>query len=154
MQIKLTNNPGLDPTELRRKSRRHHAKEGAFAGFLALDDGRIVNLGEIIDISVHGLGFRYTPIAAQPNDFFTHIRLFTRSDSLVFIDKIPCRVIYDQALSVSSWSYLTERRCGVEFMELDPGMEHQVTEFIKQVSSASNRHGSSDELALSCSLPH
>jgi hypothetical protein len=97
--------------EDRRKYPRFPASEMAY----------IVGLGSpahITDISYGGLGVRYKGGNDLPDEFTVDLLQASKS---VIIDRVKCRKTRDETMGkVTLFSYIQERRLGIEFLEPSP----------------------------------
>jgi len=101
--------------EEKRKFRRFKAKEGAFAAFIRPNE--LVNMGQVLDISIGGLCIRYLA-TNNGHHGCTSIKVFGSNDRFIHVDKIECKVVYDHEIPEGSWEQISTRRCGVEFESL------------------------------------
>lgn len=110
----------------RRRSRRYQAKEGTFAVFVTRKD----KLGQIKDISMRGLSFRYV------NDD----RISTSTGELkiiiagygLYLDKVNAETISDfEVINGFSVSPLKMRQTGIKFVDLSPEQKFQLGRFIR-----------------------
>ena len=110
----------------RRRSRRYQAKEGTFAVFVTRKD----KLGQIKDISMRGLSFRYVndsriPAAAG------ELKIIIAGSGL-FLDKVNAETISDfEVINGFSVSPLKMRQTGIEFVNLSPAQKFQLGRFIR-----------------------
>ena len=110
----------------RRQQKRFKAAEGAFAALVDQES----RLGQIKDISSHGLSFRYID---------SHEKLVNASELKIilgnrglYLDKVPFKIISDfQIESEFSFSRVGMRQIGLEFGELTPGQRNRLDRFIK-----------------------
>jgi hypothetical protein len=110
----------------RRQQKRFKAAEGAFAALVDQES----RLGQIKDISSHGLSFRYID---------SHEKLVNASELKIilgnrglYLDKVPFKIISDfQIESEFSFSRVNMRQIGLEFGELTPGQRNRLDRFIK-----------------------
>ena len=118
----------LPPTRLpldRRKRERYRVKEGVLLSPVTTDR----KYWKMLDVSIGGASFRYTP----PEDLnrFSEIDIATQ-DLNFAVDGIPFRVISDCELPDSSPSSFELRRCSVEFGVLTDHQESLLAELIRQ----------------------
>ena len=106
--------------ENRRKYKRVKVKDGSFA--------TQSNIGEIIDISINGLAFRYVDrggggggIVDSPGSGI----LFGSAE--LFLDNLPYKVISDHVIGRGA---SVMRRCGVQFEKLTPEQLAQIEYYI------------------------
>lgn len=110
----------------RRQQKRFKAAEGAFAA-LVDQEGR---LGQIKDISSHGLSFRYID---------SHEKLVNASELKIilgnrglYLDKVPFKIVSDFEIeSEFSFSRVNMRQIGLEFGDLTPGQKDRLDRFIE-----------------------
>jgi hypothetical protein len=110
----------------RRQQKRFKAAEGAFAALVDQES----RLGQIKDISSHGLSFRYID---------SHEKLVNASELKIilghrglYLDKVPFKIISDFEIeSEFSFSRVNMRQIGLEFGELTPGQRSRLDRFIK-----------------------
>ena len=113
--------------EEKRKFKRLKGKEGAFAAFVKPNE--LVNMGQIQDISMGGLCVRYLATDGG-DDEPSSIKIFGANDRFIHVDKVRCRVVYDQEIPEGSWDQISTRRCGVEFENLSARHTSLLREFI------------------------
>jgi hypothetical protein len=101
--------------EEKRKFKRLKGKEGAFAAFMRPDE--LVNMGQIQDISLGGLCVRYLSTDGD-REGYSEIKIFGSNGHFIHVDRVQCKVIYDQELPEYSWEQISIRRCGVQFTNL------------------------------------
>jgi hypothetical protein len=110
----------------RRQQKRFKAAEGAFAALVDQES----RLGQIKDISSHGLSFRYID---------SHEKLVNASELKIilgnrglYLDKVPFKVVSDfEIKSEFSFSRVNMRQIGLAFGELTPGQRNRLDRFIK-----------------------
>lgn len=113
--------------EEKRKFKRLKGKEGAFAAFIRPNE--LINMGQIQDISMGGLCIRYLSVN-EDRDGCCEMKIFGSNDSFIHVDKVPCRIVYDQEVPEYSWEQISIRRCGVEFQNLSVKHLTLLEEFI------------------------
>jgi len=97
--------------EEKRRHNRYPASEMTFVVGLE-------SPGQIIDVSDCGLGVRYKGAEELPDEM--ELDLLNASKSVI-IDRIRCRKVRDEVVGkVAVFSYISERRLGLEFVELTP----------------------------------
>ena len=110
----------------RRRSKRYQAKEGTFAVFVTRKD----KLGQIKDISMRGLSFRYVngePFTAQAGE----LKIIIAGHGL-YIDKVSAESISDfEVINGFSVSPLKMRQTGIKFLDLSPEQKFQLGRFIR-----------------------
>ena len=72
-------------SEEKRKFKRLKGKEGAFAAFIKPNE--IINMGQIQDISMGGLCFRYLS-TKEDNAGCSHIKIFGSNHRFIHVDKV------------------------------------------------------------------
>ena len=110
----------------RRMQKRFRAAEGAFAALVDQES----RLGQIKDISPHGLSFRYID---------RHEKLANASELKIilgnrglYLDKVPFKIISDFKIeSEFSFSRVHMRQIGLKFGELTTGQRSRLDRFIK-----------------------
>lgn len=111
----------------RRHSKRYQAKEGVFAVLVAQKD----KLGQIKDISMRGLSFRYV------NDDYCsgdagELKIFIAGGGL-YIDKVATEVISDFEIKGGFVvSPLKLRQTGIKFIKLTWEQKYQIGRFIRK----------------------
>jgi len=121
--------------EEKRKFKRLKGKEGAFAAFIKPNE--IVNMGQIQDISMGGLCFRYLS-TREDNTECSHIKIFGSNDRFIHLDRVQCRIVYDHEIPEGSWEQISTRRCGVEFENLSLKHLSTLKEFLDTFSFDEN----------------
>lgn len=117
------------PAKERRKSGRFPVKDGALA-FMESNSNLI---GQIDEIGKGGLSFKYLQLTNEKRDA-NIINLFVSKQNYL-IEKLPVQVISDiQIVTKPSFSYVTMRRCGVQFGSLTKKQSTDLEFFIKQFS--------------------
>lgn len=116
-----------------RKYQRFYTQHGAVA---ALEESMSsLKVGLIANISKGGLAFCYLDqikIKEEPNETFNSVISWHVSD--FFMDKIPCEVVSDEEITVSSSSStctLPMRFCRIQFGELVPHQFSKLEDFIE-----------------------
>lgn len=100
----------MDKEEKRRHS-RYPASEMTFVVGLE-------SPGLITDISEGGIGIRYKGAEDLPEELVLDLLNAPKS---VVIDKVRCRKVRDETVGkVAVFSYISERRVGLQFMEPTP----------------------------------
>jgi hypothetical protein len=111
----------------RRHSKRYQAKEGVFAVLVAKQD----KLGQIRDISMKGLSFRYVNDGNGLNDP-EELKIIIAGCGL-YIDKVATEIISDFEIEggfiVSS---LKLRQTGIKFVNLTSEQRYQIGRFIRK----------------------
>ena len=110
----------------RRRSKRYQAKEGTFAVLVTRKD----KLGQIKDISMRGLSFRYVNderVAGQNGE----LKIIIAGYGL-FLDKVSVETITDfEVINGFSVSPLKMRQTGIKFVDLSPEQKFQLGRFIR-----------------------
>jgi hypothetical protein len=117
----------LDPRVLdeRRQQKRFKAQEGAFAALVAQDS----RLGQIKDISIRGLSFRY--IDGNEKLEANELKIIL-GDQGLYLDNVPFKKISDfEIKSEFSFSTVKMRQIGLEFGELTTDQKLQLDRFIQ-----------------------
>ena len=84
--------------------------------------------GLITDISEGGIGVRYKGSDDLPDEVVVDLLNATKS---VLIDQIRCRKVRDEPQGkVAVFTYISERRLGLEFMEPDIDMLDRLVRFV------------------------
>jgi hypothetical protein len=109
---------------------RFRVREQTFAGLLNRESEDVFQLGQIVDISMGGLCLQY--IATQKDEeVASHINIFGRSDKLINVERIPCKIVYDINIPSKGWIKIPEMRSGVEFLSRTSSQEKQIENFMK-----------------------
>jgi hypothetical protein len=117
----------LDPRVLdeRRQQKRFKAQEGAFAALVAQDS----RLGQIKDISIRGLSFRY--IDGNEKLEANELKIIL-GDQGLYLDNVPFKKISDfEIKSEFSFSTVKMRQIGLEFGELTAEQKIRLDQFIQ-----------------------
>ena len=121
----------------RRKLERFPAKSGAIVALRPTPE----ILGEMIDIGLGGLSFRYIQADVRPQDTAELVILLPNRKFC--LDRIPCRPVSDiQRFSDNSFSSLPMRRCSIAFGPLSMQQQNQLEQFILEHTLPSVRHRS------------
>jgi PilZ domain len=112
----------------KRKHKRFKGKEGAFAAFLRPNE--LVNLGNVVDISMGGLCVRYLSTADAGIEV-AGIKIFGSNGRFIHVDRVECKVVYDVEIPEVSWEQLSTRRCGVQFENLSVRHMTRLQDFIE-----------------------
>ena len=111
----------MDQLNDRREHRRYTLRQGVFAGFRP-------NMGEIIDISIGGILFRYMEFAKVVNEKSDFVIC---SEDGCCLDCFPCRVVSDKILAnESSLSQIVTRQRRVMFDRLTNEQQGLLCNFI------------------------
>ena len=110
----------------RRQQKRFRAQEGAFAALVAQES----RLGQIKDISIRGLSFRYIDSHEKLENADALIIIL--GDKGLYLDNVPFKKISDFEIENEfSFSRIKMRQIGLEFGELTPGQRDRLNRFIK-----------------------
>ena len=118
----------LDPSVLdeRRQQKRFKAQEGAFAALVAQES----RLGQIKDISIRGLSFRYID-SHEKLENADALKIILGDEGL-YLDNVPFKKISDFEIENEfSFSRIKMRQIGLEFGELTPGQRNRLNQFIE-----------------------
>jgi hypothetical protein len=110
----------------RRQQKRFRAQEGAFAALVAQDS----RLGQIKDISIRGLSFRYI----DSNEKFENVNelKIILGQQGPYLDNVPFKKISDfEIKSKYSFSTVKMRQIGLEFGELTAEQKMRLDRFIQ-----------------------
>jgi c-di-GMP-binding flagellar brake protein YcgR len=120
----------------KRKFKRFKGKDGAFAAFIKPNE--LINMGQVQNISMGGLCVRY--LSTHDNDGgCSAIKIFGSNDRFIHLDRVQCRIVYDQEVPEGSWEQISTRRCGVEFENLSVKHLSQLQEFIDNFAFDENQ---------------
>ena len=93
------------------------------------------NLGQIMDLSIGGLAFRYMS-KERPSGAFFQIDLFSAENGF-YLEEVPFRTIWDvETDGQLPFSALSMRRRGGEFGELTDHQRTQLAYFMEHYSEA------------------
>ena len=110
----------------RRQQKRFKAQQGAFAALVAHES----RLGQIKDISMRGLSFRYID-NNEKLDNVDELKIILDSEGL-YLDNVPFKKISDFEIeSEYSFSTVKMRQIGLEFGELTSAQRNRLDQFIK-----------------------
>lgn len=119
----------------RRQFERFTAKSGAIVAIRPIPE----LLGEMIDIGLGGLSFRYIQSDVTPQDTAELVILLPNRS--FFLDRIPCRPVSDTQLFYdNSFSSLPMRRCSIAFGHLNPHQHSRVEHFILNYTLPHSHH--------------
>ena len=111
----------------RRQQKRFIAEEGAFAALVDQES----RLGQIKDISMQGLSFRYID-GHEELDNADELRIILGNQGL-YLDRVPFVKISDFEIeSEFSFSTIKMRQIGLQFRELTAEQKMQLERFIQQ----------------------
>jgi hypothetical protein len=114
-------------SEEKRKFKRLKGKDGAFAAFIRPNE--LISMGQIQDISLGGLCIRYLSIDGDKNGC-SEMKIFGSNDRFIHVDRVECRIVYDQEVPECSWEQISTKRCGVEFKNLSVRHLSMLQDFI------------------------
>lgn len=110
----------------RRQQKRFRVQEGAFAALVAQES----RLGQIKDISIRGLSFRYID-GHEKLENADALKIILGDEGL-YLDNVPFKKISDFEIENEfSFSRIKMRQIGLEFGELTPGQRDRLNRFIK-----------------------
>jgi hypothetical protein len=118
----------LDPSVLdeRRQQKRFKAQEGAFAALVAQES----RLGQIKDISIRGLSFRYID-SHEKLENADALKIILGDEGL-YLDNVPFKKISDFEIENEfSFSRIKMRQIGLEFGELTAEQKMRLDRFIQ-----------------------
>lgn len=118
-------------TQELRKHKRYPLREGASAAFFDSNSQYYSAVGQILDMSIGGMAVRYlSKNGGYRKDDWTIIDIIGNRGDLRIAGPVGCRVAYDTEVEKDTWSTLTVRRCGLEFLELQRHGKDRINEFI------------------------
>ena len=110
----------------RRQQKRFKAQEGAFAALVAQQS----RLGQIKDISIRGLSFRYID-GNEKLENANELKIIL-DDQGLYLDNVPFKKISDfEIKSEFSFSTVKMRQIGLKFGKLTPGQRDRLNRFIE-----------------------
>jgi len=110
----------------RRQQKRFKAEEGAFAALVDQES----RLGQIKDISIRGLSFRYID-SHEKLENADELKIILGNQGL-YLDKVPFVKISDFEIeSEFSFSIIKMRQIGLQFGELTPQQKLRLDQFIE-----------------------
>ena len=110
----------------RRQQKRFKAQEGAFAALVDKES----RLGQIKDISIRGLSFRYID-NDEKLDHADELKIILGNQGL-YLDNVPFKKISDfEIVSEYSFSTVKMRQIGLEFGELTVEQKVRLDRFIQ-----------------------
>ena len=118
MNFELRNHPRL------------RVREQTFAGLLNRKSDDVFQLGQIVDISKGGVCLQYVS-TQKGEEVASHVNIFGRSDRLINVERIPCKIVYDINIPAKGWIKIPEMRSGVEFLSRTSNQEKQIEDFMK-----------------------
>lgn len=119
--------PDTQKPKERRRQRRFKAEEGAFAALVDQES----RLGQIKDISLQGLSFRYID-SPEKLDNARELKIILGNRGL-YLDKVPFEKICDfEIQSEFSFSTVKMRQIGLKFGNLTAEQKRQLNQFIQR----------------------
>ena len=119
--------PAIKMSDERRQQKRFIAEEGAFAALVDQES----RLGQIKDISIRGLSFRYID-SHEKLDNADELKIILGNQGL-YLDRVPFVKISDfEIKSEFSFSTIKMRQIGLQFGELTAEQNMQLERFIQQ----------------------
>ena len=109
----------------RRKHKRFHIPRVAFVALAPVN----TKLGQVIDISMGGLAFRYIG-GKKPSKRSTELRIFTDNDFC--LDEVPFETISDFETYQIPFTSIIMRRSGVHFGQLTQNQRSRLEYFIQK----------------------
>ncbi|MGD9042277.1 MAG: PilZ domain-containing protein [Desulfobacterales bacterium] len=110
----------------RRQQKRFKVQEGAFAALVAQES----RLGQIKDISIRGLSFRYID-SNEKLENADELKIILGNEGL-YLDNVPFKKISDIEIeSEYSFSTVKMRQIGLEFGELTAAQQNRLNQFIE-----------------------
>jgi len=110
----------------RRQQKRFRAQEGAFAALVAQES----RLGQIKDISIRGLSFRYID-SHEKLENADALKIILGDEGL-YLDNVPFKKISDFEIENEfSFSSIKMRQIGLEFGELTAAQRNRLNQFIE-----------------------
>lgn len=88
-----------------------------------------VKLGQMMDVSTHGLAFCYMA-SEEPSDGSFELEIFLAGRPF-YLYKVPYETISDYETKGIPLSSIAMRRCGVQFGELTPNQRSQLEYFVQ-----------------------
>jgi hypothetical protein len=117
---------GIRVSEERRQQKRFKAREGAFAALVDQES----RLGQIKDISLQGLSFRYIDNHEKLKKA-SELKIIIGNQGL-YLDKLPFKIIFDFEIeSEFSFSRINMRQVGLKFGDLTPVQRNRLDHFLK-----------------------
>ena len=116
---------GIRVSEERRQQKRFKAREGAFAALVDQES----RLGQIKDISLQGLSFRYIDNHEKLKKA-SELKIIIGNQGL-YLDKLPFKIIFDFEIeSEFSFSRVNMRQVGLKFGDLTPVQRGRLDHFL------------------------
>ena len=98
----------------------------------------LINMGQIQNISMGGLCVRYLS-THDHNEGCSAIKIFGTNGRFIHLERVQCRIVYDQDVPGGSWELISTRRSGVEFENLSVKDLSQLEEFIDNFAFDENQ---------------
>lgn len=112
----------------KRQHERTQIPEGVFV-VLRSDH---VEVGQVVDMSLRGLRFRYVPHHA-PSNGSSELLIFSAGNAYVY--RIPFKTVWDKGSDQAPFSS-EMRQCGVQFSELKPSHAFQLDYLVQKYSTS------------------
>jgi hypothetical protein len=129
---------GEEMFEEKRKLKRFKGKKGAYAAFIRPDE--LINMGQILDISMGGLCVQYVS-TNEAEKGRSEIKIFGINNRFIHVGSVQCRIVYDREVPEGSWEQISTRRCGVEFESLSVKHSSMIQDFIDYFASDETKSG-------------
>lgn len=111
----------------RRQTKRYRVRDGIFAVLMANKD----KLGQIRDISMQGLSFRYVNADGSSREA-GELKIIIAGYGL-YLDKLPVETVSDfEIQGAFSFSPLKMRQIGIKFVDLTLEQKYQIGRFIRK----------------------
>lgn len=114
-----------------RNYQRYRLNERTFAGLISEGSHDIFQFTEILNMSRGGMCAYYVPME-KSEAVISHVSIFGRTDILVRVENIPCKIIYDMNVTPEGRSKVPEMRCGIEFLGKCSTQIKQIKDFIRE----------------------
>jgi len=109
-----------------RKHKRFQVPGGVFVGF----GPRANKVGQVVDVSMGGLGYRY--VGCEESSDGSHLDIFS-TDNDFYLGAVPFKTVCDlQVVGRALSSPMTMRRCGVRFGKLSRKQSAHLEYFIQR----------------------
>jgi hypothetical protein len=113
----------------RRRHKRFQALNGAFVGLGPYS----LKLGQIVNMSMGGLAFRYIG-SHKPSRMKTESKIFI--DNAFCVDHVPLETVSDCEARQGPFASLTMRQSGVQFGQLTHEQKSQLEHFISKYTAS------------------
>jgi hypothetical protein len=111
--------------------KRQHKRTPVPKGVFVALRSDLVEVGQVVDMSLTGLGFRYVPHHA-PSNGPSELLIFSRGNAYLY--RIPFKTVWDKELKGLPFNSAT-RCCGVQFGELAPLHAFQLEYLIQKYNT-------------------